>query len=123
VEVGGRRISARIARFGDRVVVHDGAGDIELVLVPRFVVPGLQAPTGGLNAPMPGKVLEVRTAVGHAVVAGGVLVVLEAMKMEHRITAPWDGMVSVVHVEVGHQVELGAPLLVVDPVPAVEPEG
>ena len=104
----------RITRFGDRLVINDGAGDLDLIIVPRFVVPGSVALAGGLDAPMPGRVVEVRVAVGDTVVAGQLLVVLEAMKMEHRITAPSDGVVTKVSVAAGEQVELGTTLLVVD---------
>ena len=43
---------------------------------------------------MPGKVLATHVDVGAAVEKGQLLVILEAMKMEHRITAPVDGTVS-----------------------------
>jgi propionyl-CoA carboxylase alpha chain len=114
VELAGRRVRARITAFGDRLVVHDGQGDLDLVVVPRFVVPGHEAHAGSLEAPMPGKVLDVRVAVGDEVTAGQVLVVLEAMKMEHRFAAPVDGVVTAVHVAVGDQVQHGATLLVVE---------
>ena len=40
---------------------------------------------GGLVAPMPGVVLEVLVSAGESVEAGQTLMILEAMKMEHRI--------------------------------------
>jgi propionyl-CoA carboxylase alpha chain len=43
-----------------------------------------------------------------------VLLVLEAMKMEHSITSPADGIVSEVLVSVGQQVETGQVLAVVE---------
>ena len=46
---------------------------------------------GHLRAPMPGHVLDVRAVPGSEVAAGAVLVVLEAMKMEHSMAAPWAG--------------------------------
>lgn len=66
---------------------------------------------GGLVAPMPGKVLEVLVAQGDVVEAGTPLMVLEAMKMEHRIVAAADGTVVDVHYEAGDQVAQGAVLL------------
>ena len=66
---------------------------------------------GGLVAPMPGKVLEVLVSQGDVVEAGTPLMVLEAMKMEHRIVAAADGTVSAVHYAAGDQVAQGAVLL------------
>jgi propionyl-CoA carboxylase alpha chain len=66
---------------------------------------------------MPGKVLEVRVAPGQAVDAGTVLVVLEAMKMEHHVTAPERGVIAEVRVAPGEQVENGALLLVLEAQP------
>jgi propionyl-CoA carboxylase alpha chain len=120
VEVGGRRVCARITRAGERIVVHGPRGDVELALQPRFVLPGRDDAQGGFTARMPGKVIDVRVAVGDSVKAGQTLVVLEAMKMEHPMTAPHDGVVTAVHAAVGDQVESGAVLLVVEPTGAAE---
>ena len=60
---------------------------------------------------MPGSVLTTQVAAGATVAKGDLLVILEAMKMEHRITAPRNGVVESVHVNVGEQVE-NAQLLV-----------
>ena len=66
---------------------------------------------GGLVAPMPGKVLEVLVSEGDTVEAGAPLMVLEAMKMEHRIVASHDGTVTSIHFSAGDQVAQGATLL------------
>jgi propionyl-CoA carboxylase alpha chain len=63
---------------------------------------------------MPGKVIELRVEVGQRVAAGEVLIVLEAMKMEHPMRAPEDGVVAELRVAAGEQVENGALLLVVE---------
>jgi len=60
---------------------------------------------GGLAAPVPGTVVAVEVAEGDQVSAGQTLVVLEAMKMEHRITAPVDGLVGSVLVRPGQAVD------------------
>ena len=60
---------------------------------------------GRLIAPMAGRIVAVRAAVGEAVMKGQILVILEAMKMEHEIKAPADGMVEEVGVAEGDQVE------------------
>jgi acetyl-CoA/propionyl-CoA carboxylase biotin carboxyl carrier protein len=64
-----------------------------------------------VSAPMPGRVLKVAVEPGDAVSARDLLVVLEAMKMEHRIEALRDGVVKSVAVTAGSLVAGGAPLV------------
>ncbi len=66
---------------------------------------------GGLTTPLPGVVVAVKVAEGQAVVAGDVLMVIEAMKMEHAITAPHAGTVQVLHFLPGDRVREGSALL------------
>jgi len=70
---------------------------------------------GHLRSPMPGLVLDVRARVGDRVEAGAVLVVLEAMKMEHSLSAPWSGTVAGVAVKPGDRVEEGLELVILEP--------
>jgi propionyl-CoA carboxylase alpha chain len=73
---------------------------------------------------MPGRVLEVKVVSGDAVARGDLLVVLEAMKMEHQIVAPSAGTVLDVRVTVGQQVDAGEILIVLDDGAAAEvPKG
>ncbi len=123
VEIGGRRRRARVTRCGDRIAIQGRSGDVELQLLPRFAPPGADGPSGGLVAPMPGRVIELRVAVGDAVAAGQTLLVLEAMKMEHPMKASADGVVAEVRVAVGDQVENGALLLVVEAAARDETQG
>jgi biotin carboxyl carrier protein len=62
---------------------------------------------------MPGKVIELRVAEGDAVQAGQVLMIMEAMKMEHSVTAPQDGTVGQILVTAGDQVDADALLVLV----------
>jgi 3-methylcrotonyl-CoA carboxylase alpha subunit len=62
---------------------------------------------GDLKAEMPGQVIDVRIQQGDTVQAGQVLLVLEAMKMEIRITAPYAGTVAKLMVKKGDLVERG----------------
>ena len=71
---------------------------------------------GNLNAPMPGKIVQVAVSVGDPVVRGQTLVVLEAMKMEHAITAPSDGVVTDIFHTEGEQVAEGVELMRLEPV-------
>ncbi|HVR47116.1 MAG TPA: acetyl-CoA carboxylase biotin carboxylase subunit [Candidatus Binatia bacterium] len=62
-------------------------------------------------APMPGKIVKVAVREGDNVDEHALLVVLEAMKMEHRIEAPAAAVVKSVMVEEGQIVSAGTPLL------------
>lgn len=56
---------------------------------------------GRIVAPMPGKIVKIAVGNGDPVSAHDLLIVLEAMKMEHRIEAPGNGTVSAIHVREG----------------------
>ena len=58
-----------------------------------------------LTAPMPGQVRAVNVAEGESVTKGQTLLVLEAMKMEIRVSAPRDGVVGKLLVQQGQTVE------------------
>ena len=115
LEIDRRRSTSRVTGTGNKVMLQVSRGTAVFDVVPRFVLPGAEEPTGGLTAPMPGVVLELRVAVGDAVTTGQTLVVLEAMKMEHHMKAPFDGHVAEMLISDGQQVESGAVLLVIDP--------
>lgn len=69
---------------------------------------------GLLTAAMPGQVRELLVVQGDTVVAGTPLAILEAMKMETRVTAPIDGTITAIHCTVGDVVERGQLLLEID---------
>ena len=66
---------------------------------------------GGVAAPMAGSILQVNVKAGDQVKAGDVLVIMEAMKMEHSIRAAHDAEVIEVFYAVGDQVAEGKELL------------
>ncbi|MBN30808.1 MAG: acetyl-CoA carboxylase biotin carboxyl carrier protein subunit [Crocinitomicaceae bacterium] len=70
-----------------------------------------EAEGSAIEAPMPGKVLEVKVAAGDEVAAGDAVLVLEAMKMENVLRAPREGKIEQVHTRVGEAVEKGAVLV------------
>jgi propionyl-CoA carboxylase alpha chain len=109
----GARHRLHVLCAGDRVWVQGDQGDVVLRAVPRLPEAGSSgAVHGGLLAPMPGQVLSVNVKPGEAVAAGALLVVLEAMKMEHQVLAPSAGRISEVMAKPGQQVQ-GGDLLVV----------
>jgi pyruvate carboxylase subunit A/propionyl-CoA carboxylase alpha chain len=63
---------------------------------------------------MPGTVVRVEARLGEAVHAGQVLVVLEAMKMEHPVRSPHEGTLAQLNVSAGQAVDMGTVLAVVD---------
>ena len=68
----------------------------------------------GPVAPLPGTVIAVAVEAGQNVEVDQVLMVVEAMKMEHQITAPAAGVVSEVRFAVGDRVDMGDLLVVLD---------
>ena len=109
----GKRHYSRVTVSKNNILVHMPFGDVMLQLKPRFKMPGTEVTIGGLIAPMPGKVIDVKVKKGKKVKAGDTLVILEAMKMEHSIKASEDGTVSELLISVDDQVENGALLMVV----------
>ena len=110
----GVRRTCRIVARDDVHWAHSTLGNSELREVPRFPPPAREELRGGCLAPMPGRVLAVKRAPGERVAKGEVLVVLEAMKMEHEVAAPHDGVVRAVPVEPGQQVNAGDVLVILD---------
>tara|TARA_B100001250_G_scaffold410908_1_gene438331 strand:- start:4980 stop:5444 length:465 start_codon:yes stop_codon:yes gene_type:complete len=66
---------------------------------------------GGMIAPMPGKILEVMVEKGQTVESGQLLMIMEAMKMEHRIVAANGGVIMTLNYQKGDQVQQGAILV------------
>jgi acetyl/propionyl-CoA carboxylase alpha subunit len=92
--------------------VQSVLGSSELQELPRFPARAPEQVHGGCVAPMPGRILAVHVTAGQAVKKGDVLVILEAMKMEHQVCAPHDGEVAEVRIETGQQVDAGTLLIV-----------
>lgn len=70
---------------------------------------------GVVRAPMTGTVLDVTCRAGDVVAADQTLVVVSAMKMEHKLTAGVAGIVRKVTAAKGGTVDQGAELVVVEP--------
>lgn len=72
---------------------------------------GAAAGTALVQAPMPGNIVEIRVAVGAEVMAGDVLLILEAMKMELQIQAPISGWIASLDTATGQQVGMRQTLM------------
>ena len=114
LEVGGVSRRYVVRRDGDLHHVNSALGQVSLRELPRFPSADDALGEGALIAPMPGKVIKLEVEAGAKVEAGQVVIVLEAMKMEHELTAPAAGTVSELRVAEGDQVEAGAPLAVIE---------
>jgi acetyl/propionyl-CoA carboxylase alpha subunit len=114
LEVAGEIFPVRTARAGDRVFVWCAGRTLE---VRREMLPaarrrssGAADAGAGLLAPMPGRVRRISIPRGQRVAKGDVVLVLEAMKMEHAIRAPRDGVVTRLDHREGDLVDAGAVL-------------
>jgi len=116
VEGAGVRASGRARVEATGVtVVHEGATfhlafEAPPSLGERTSTSG-GAHAGTVTSPMPGKIVKVAVKAGDAIAERDLLVVLEAMKMEHRIEATHAGVVKTVAVAPGALVTSGATLL------------
>lgn len=114
VNVAGRAVKFAIVRSGDAALVSwDGC-------VKRIAPESASAAPAGttereLRAPMTGRVVKVTATRGASVRARETLIVLEAMKMEYRLTAPRDGVIEAVSCAEGERVDLGRVLVTLAP--------
>jgi propionyl-CoA carboxylase alpha chain len=114
-EINNKRFFSKVTKKDEKIVIHMPWGDVFLEILPRFVLPGSKTEAGGLKAPMPGKVIDLKVKVGSKVKKGDILVILEAMKMEHQIIASDNGKVTELFIKKDNQIENGALLMVVEP--------
>ena len=120
VEIGGVEVSMVVHQDDDMWCVSDGEGSTAWRSLPRHGDTLVDESARGPATPVPGTVTMVQVAPGDQVSAGDCLVVLEAMKMEHRILADADGVVAEVRVAVGESVDAHTVVVVLDPVNAVD---
>ena len=108
---GARAETFHCVREGDTIHVFWRGSAYRLVEEKEGGRAGRRQLAGGLEAPMPGKVIAVKAAPGQAVRKGDELLVVEAMKMENAIRAPRDGTVRSVAARVGDMVGPGTVLV------------
>ncbi|MBH1936013.1 ATP-grasp domain-containing protein [Streptomyces sp. AV19] len=116
LEIDGVRRPFDVAFHGpSSVYVDSPLGARSFTLLPRLPEPAPRTEPGSLLAPMPGTVVRIADglAPGDPVEAGQVLLWVEAMKMEHRVTAPASGTLTALHAAPGRRVATGDLLAVV----------
>ena len=114
LEVDGLRRMVQVKEDQDSFYVWVSGGAYTLTKHPRFADEDSSEETGDCQAPTPGKVTRVCVKPGDGVQSGDLLVVLEAMKMEHPICASINGTVTDICVEEGDQVSSGDLLVVLE---------
>jgi len=113
IEIEDKRFFSKITRKDKNLIVHGPWGDILFKIMPRFKSVSQEVQDGGLIAPMPGKVIDLKVKVGSKIKKGDTLVILEAMKMEHTVKAIEDGVIDELFISNHDQVENGALLMVI----------
>jgi 3-methylcrotonyl-CoA carboxylase alpha subunit len=115
VELDGARLAPTVVHDGDKLHIFHEGGHWRLgIHDPLTAAEAHEGASGGLTAPMPGKVAALHVKVGAAVTAGQPLIVVEAMKMEHTIHSPAAGQVAEVRFRPGDQVAGGEVVIVVE---------
>uniref|UniRef100_UPI0028A736E1 biotin/lipoyl-containing protein n=1 Tax=Stutzerimonas nitrititolerans TaxID=2482751 RepID=UPI0028A736E1 len=107
----GRR-SPKAIRQG-RTLYLEWNGELQAITVfdPIAAAEASHQQHGGLSAPMNGSIVRVLVEAGQSVEAGSVLIVMEAMKMEHSIRAAQAGVVKSLLCSEGEMVGEGTVLL------------
>jgi biotin carboxyl carrier protein len=94
LRIEGREIPGALYRGKNFVDVHLPEGTFRLKYEESEREGCMSHAPGELTSPMPGKILKVFVAPGDQVKAGDTLMILEAMKMEHKIQSPLTGTVQ-----------------------------
>ena len=112
-EVDGRQVRMRARADARAASVHDGERRVRLERVPAFRIDDQAAKGQGdrITAPMPGRIVLVKTTPGQVVAEGEELLVMEAMKMELSLRAPRAGKVATVQAAAGDFVDGDAVLI------------
>jgi 3-methylcrotonyl-CoA carboxylase alpha subunit len=106
IRIGERAFPVRVSRERDRVFVWCAGQTLEFRRAgsrPRRS----REESGSLAAPMPGRIRKILAVTGRRVAPGDVVLILEAMKMEHAIRAPAAGTVTKIFHSEGDLVEAG----------------
>jgi acetyl/propionyl-CoA carboxylase alpha subunit len=112
--LGGIWRQFRVSSTGESHFVSSPDWQVELKENSRFPSSNTEGGAGGTTSPLPGTVVVIEVEPGDLVQEGDLLLVLEAMKMEHRILADVRGTVSAVLVSAGDRVDAHQPLITIE---------
>ncbi|MDB6142385.1 MAG: 3-methylcrotonyl-CoA carboxylase [Pseudomonas sp.] len=116
VEINGVRRRLAVHLCADSLWINSDGGALQLVNLTHAVIATKDdLRSGTLKAPMDGAIVEVLVDEGATVSKGQLLLVLEAMKMEHPLKAGIDGVIQRIQVIQGDQVKNRQVLLEVAP--------
>lgn len=105
-------IKAHVLLHKNQIQVHSSTGTQIFTIPPRLNhEQGEEINDQGLKAPMNGCLTDIKITAGDTVKSGDILVIMEAMKMEHTIKAPYDGIIDQVFFAEGDLVDEGSELL------------
>jgi propionyl-CoA carboxylase alpha chain len=107
LEIDGVRFAVDVTCDGDTAFTTSSGVSLDWVRPPRFAEHAADESASGPVSPLPGRVIAVHVEPGQAVDDGTLLMVIEAMKMEHTITAHAPAVVSEVRFAPGDRVDAG----------------
>ncbi|MDG2149192.1 MAG: hypothetical protein P8N09_06690 [Planctomycetota bacterium] len=125
--MNGRSVDVGVEERGDAIELLIGGSrypaDVlgEREYLARSIRQETETGDSSVRAVMTGILREVRVVTGDKVVAGQVLFILEAMKMENEVKAEVDGVVGVIHKSPGETVEQGDVIVEIDVSEAADP--
>ncbi len=114
LEVDGYRRLVTVRQRGESWHTRAAGGSATWRPAARFADHAAELVGSGPVAPLPGTVIAVHVVPGDVVAEGQLLLVLEAMKMEHKITAAAAATVAEVRIGVGDRVDAGDLLVVLE---------
>ena len=92
----------------DNIYINQSGYSLNLNIRDKFYLDiKLEASEGSMDSPVPGKIAKVFSKNNQQVKKGDILVIIEAMKMEHSILAPYSGKIIKINVKEGQQVDEG----------------
>ncbi|MFP2770964.1 sodium-extruding oxaloacetate decarboxylase subunit alpha [Oceanisphaera sp. KMM 10153] len=111
VKVDGQVYEVEVGPAGSISAVHSAQSAAAPVAAAPQVAPAPAGSGEAVSAPLAGNIFKVVAKAGTQVIAGDVLLILEAMKMETEVRAARSGRVLDVLVKEGDSVSVGDPLV------------